>query len=166
MVSGTGRVPAPRINSAMIGPGPSRPLPAPRTRMPMSRSALIWATLRELEAAARLALAVLLALDHAAVAGQEAGRLQRCAQPRIVKLQRLRDAVLDGTGLARKAAALDGRHHVELAFNARHRERLAQDHLQHRPREIDRDVLAVHGDLAEPGLIQTRATASLRLPVA
>src|SRR3546814_11523656 len=58
--------------------------------------------LRELEAAARLGLAVLLALDRAAVAGKEARRLDRCAQRRLVAGQCLADAVLDRAGLARK----------------------------------------------------------------
>ena len=86
---------------------------------------------------------------------------------RIVELQRLRDAVLDRAGLAREAAAGDRRHHVELARDAGDLERLAQDHLQHRPGEVGRRwSLPFTVTLPEPGLIQTRATASLRLPVA
>src|SRR5688572_31115989 len=72
--------------------------------------------LRELEAAAGLGAAVLLALDHAAVTGQEAGRLDRAAQRGLELGQRLADAVLDRAGLAREAAARDGADHVVLAF--------------------------------------------------
>ena len=64
--------------------------------------------LRELEAAAGLGLTVLLALDRAAVAGQEAGGLDHAAQTRLVAGQRLADAVLDRAGLAREATAGDG----------------------------------------------------------
>ena len=61
--------------------GRGRP-PNPRRRRTSGRGRLArsGSALRELEAAARLALAVLLALDDAAVAGQEAGGLQRRAQ--------------------------------------------------------------------------------------
>src|SRR5438445_6867878 len=45
--------------------------------------------LRELEAAARLASAVLLALDHPAVAGQEAAGLEHRPEARLVVGQRL-----------------------------------------------------------------------------
>src|SRR5579871_6934522 len=71
--------------------------------------------LRELEASAGLRLAVLLALDHAAVAGEEAVRLQDRPQRRLVVGQRLRDAVPHGAGLTGKAGALDRRVDVELA---------------------------------------------------
>jgi hypothetical protein len=72
--------------------------------------------LRELEAAARLGAAILLAFDHAAVAGEEAGGLDRRAQRGLVLAQRLGDAVLDRAGLARKAAALDRGDDIVLAF--------------------------------------------------
>src|SRR6188768_890911 len=71
--------------------------------------------LRELEALAGLGAAVLLALDHAAVAGQEAGGLDRGAQRGLELRQRLADAVLDRTGLAREAAAGNGADDVVLA---------------------------------------------------
>src|SRR5580698_771674 len=57
-------------------------------------------SLRELEAASRLRAAVLLALDHAAVAGEEAVRLQRDAQRRLILGEGLGDAVAHGAGLA------------------------------------------------------------------
>ena len=80
------------------------------------RSAL---ALRELEAAAGLGAAVLLALDDARIAGQEAGALDRRAQRRLEPGQRLGDAVLDCSGLARKPAALDGRDDVILRRGGR-----------------------------------------------
>src|SRR5690349_21264130 len=64
--------------------------------------------LRELEAAARLGSAVLLALDDAGVAGEEAGLLDDGAERGLEAGQRLGDAVLDRAGLAREAAPDDG----------------------------------------------------------
>src|SRR5205085_6955212 len=61
--------------------------------------------LGELEAAPRLGLAVLLALDHAAVAGEEAAALERATQVRLEVGQRLRDAVGHRAGLSWQAAA-------------------------------------------------------------
>src|SRR5690606_19271927 len=71
--------------------------------------------LRELERTAGLRLAVLLALDHAAVAGQEAALLEHGAQTRLVVGQCLGDAVAHRARLARQAAADDGGDDVELA---------------------------------------------------
>ena len=88
------------------------------------------------------------------------------AQLRLEIGQRLGKPVAHGAGLAREAAALDRDDDVELAGAVRDMQRLLQDHAQHGPREILLDRLLVDRDLAGPGLIQTRATASLRLPVA
>jgi hypothetical protein len=63
---------------------------APRRRRRSESSAL-----GELEAPARLALAVLLALDDAGVAGQEARGLERGPSAGVEELERLGDAVLD-----------------------------------------------------------------------
>src|SRR3546814_676788 len=109
-------------------------------------------TLRELESAAGLRLAVFLALDRAAVAGQEAGRLDRAAQRGLEAGQRLRDAVQHRTRLARQAAALDGRDDVVAADPVGQAERLVDDETQRRTREIDFLVAAVDRDLARPGL--------------
>ena len=76
------------------GPNPARP---PRKAMEYERPAL---TLRELEAAAGLGLAVLLTLDHARIAGQEALGLQRRAQHRVPAAHGVRQAVAHGTRLA------------------------------------------------------------------
>ena len=83
--------------------------------------AILWGelTLRELEAAAGLGAAVLLALDDAGVAGEEAGLLDDAAERGLEAGQRLGDAVLDRAGLARKAAADDGGDDVILALRAR-----------------------------------------------
>src|SRR6056297_3010149 len=105
-------------------------------------------TLGELEALTGFRTAKLLTFHNAAVARQEACRLERATQAGIIKLQRLGDAVLDRTGLTREAAALDRRHHVKLIFRAGHRKRLAQDHLKHGTCKIDLHFLAVHHDLA------------------
>src|SRR5689334_5353244 len=104
--------------------------------------------LRELEAAARTGAAVLLALDHAAVAGQEAVGLHRTPQRRLELRQRLGDAVAHRARLARQAAAGDGSDHVELAVALADVERLLDDHLLGRTREVDLLVAAVDRDLA------------------
>src|SRR5687768_9450317 len=92
---------------------------------------------RELEAPARLGAAVLLALDDAAVAGQEAGPLDRRAQRRLVTRQCLGDAVQHRSGLARQSAALDGGDDVILAGAVGQAERLVDDQAQRRTGEID-----------------------------
>src|SRR3546814_1159457 len=83
-----------------------------------SRSAL-----RELEAPARLGPTVLLALDHARVAGQEAALLQDRTKVRLEQGQRPADAVAHRAGLPREAAAADRADHVELAVAAGRLER-------------------------------------------
>src|SRR5579883_1030528 len=88
--------------------------------------------LRELEGTAGLGLTVLLTLDDAAVAGQEAAGLQRAAQSRLEEGQGARDAVTNGTGLARQAAAGDGGDDVELVDAAGHFEGLVDQHAQNR----------------------------------
>src|SRR5690606_38039362 len=64
--------------------------------------------LRERERAAGLGLAILLALDHTAVAGEEAAPLEHGAQIRFEVGQRLGDTVTHGAGLARQTAARHG----------------------------------------------------------
>src|SRR6187551_804080 len=126
-----------------------RPLAGP----PFSGSEVLRSlALRELEALAGLGAAVLLALDHAAVAGQEPGRLDRGAQQRLELAQRRADAVLDRTGLAREPAAGDGADHVVLADPIGDGERLGDDQAQRRTGEEHFLVAAVDGDLAGAGL--------------
>ncbi len=62
------------------------------------------------------------------------------------------DAVAHRAGLARQAAARDGGDHVELVAALRDVERLLDDHLLGRAREVDLLVAAVDGDLAGAGL--------------
>src|SRR5262245_28150317 len=109
-------------------------------------------TLRVLEAASRAGAAVLLALDHAAVAGEIAARLEGAAQRRLVMGQRAADAVTDGAGLAREPAAGDGGDDVILAETVGHAEGLGDHHAQHGAGEIDGALAAVDGDLAAPRL--------------
>src|SRR3546814_6356730 len=91
---------------------------------------------------------LLLALHHAGIAGQEAAALQHRAQARLVERQRLGDAVAHRARLTGEAAALHRADDVELIAAVGDQERLGEDHAQHRPGEVDRLVLAVHGDLA------------------
>src|ERR671912_44630 len=108
--------------------------------------------LRELEAAACLGAAVLLALDDARVAGQEACLLHRGAERRLEAAQRLRDAVLHRTGLARKAATLHGGDDVVLTIAVGNVERLVDDEAQRGTGEVDALVAAVDLDLARARL--------------
>src|SRR6185503_10849841 len=84
--------------------------------------------LRVLRATTRLAQTDLLALDLARIARHETGLAQRLAEPFIVVHQRPRDAVADGAGLARRAAAADGDVKVELALGLGDRQGLTHDH--------------------------------------
>src|SRR6185437_7157572 len=72
--------------------------------------------LGELEAAARFGLAVLLTLDHARVAGEEASMLEHGAQIGLVPHQCLRESMTHGAGLSRQSAAGDRAGHVVLAL--------------------------------------------------
>src|SRR4029078_445845 len=92
-------------------------------------------SLAELDAAAALGAAVLLALDDAWVAGQEAGLLDHGAERGLVTGQRLGDAVLDRAGLAREAATDDGRDHVILVLAAGDAERLVDHQAKRRTGE-------------------------------
>src|SRR3954466_11161787 len=108
--------------------------------------------LRELEAAAGLGAAVLLALNDARIAGQEAFALHGGAKARLVAGERGRDAVAGRARLAGKAAAGNGRDHVILALAVGDVEHLVDDQAQGRPGEIDFLVAAVDDDLAGAGL--------------
>src|SRR5260221_10909101 len=131
--------------AARRGRARNRRRAATRRRVERARAAL---ALRELEAAPRLRLAVFLALDDAAVARQEAAGFEHRAQARLVIGQRLADAVAHRAGLAGEAAADHAADDVVLAEPAGDDEGLVEQHAQHRPREIDRSVAAVDGDLA------------------
>src|SRR5690606_13976218 len=104
--------------------------------------------LGELEGAAGLSLAVLLALHHAAVTGQETALLEHGAQAGLVVGQRLGNAVAHRARLARKAAAGDRCDDVVLAVAVCRDDRLLEDHLQDGTREIGVVFLVVDRDLA------------------
>src|ERR1700731_4797155 len=101
-----------------------------------------------LRAAAGLVAAIFLALDDAAVAGQEAAMLQYRPQPRLVEGERLADAVPHRAGLTGQPATRHGAPHIELAEPVGYDKGLADQHAQHRAREINRAVAAVDLDLA------------------
>src|SRR5258706_12081048 len=84
------RRPSPRPDNGKNGCAPRRGAQAFETRL----------ALRELEAAARLWMAVLLALDDAGIAREKAARLQGYAQPRFISDQGAADAVPHGAGLS------------------------------------------------------------------
>src|SRR6185369_13699093 len=102
--------------------------------------------LRELEAAASLGAAVLLALDGARVAGQEPGLLHDRAERRLITGQRLGNAVQDRTGLAREPAADDGGLDIILTRALGDAERLVDDEAERRTREVDLLLAAVDDD--------------------
>src|SRR5215475_8826029 len=108
--------------------------------------------LGELERAAGFGLAVLLALDHARVAGEEAAALEHGAQIRLVVHQRLGNAVAYRAGLARQAAARDRAHDVVLAVATGRHQRLLDQHAQDRAGEIGLDRTLVDGDRARARL--------------
>src|SRR5262249_11513752 len=85
--------------------------------------------LAELEPGARTALSVFLAFLHPRVARQEAFLLELLAQLRVVLGQGSRDAVANGSGLSRRAAAGDRDVDVELLGRLARQERLLDDHL-------------------------------------
>src|SRR5688572_2095428 len=96
--------------------------------------------LRELEAAARLGAAVLLALDDATVPGEEPALLENGPELRFEVRKGLRNAMTHRAGLPAEAAAGDGRNHVVLVLAGCGDDRLLQDHLQHWPGEEDVEV--------------------------
>src|SRR5262249_30272510 len=107
--------------------------------------------LGELEAAPRLALAILLALDHAGVTGEKAARLQHRPQFRFVIGQGTTDAMAHRTGLAGKPAADHCAEYVVLIQAVDRGKRLVDQHAQHWPREIDLPIAAIDGDAAGAG---------------
>src|SRR5690606_633296 len=99
--------------------------------------------LGELEGAASLGAAVLLALDGARVTGKEATLLQHGAKLRLEVGEGARDAVTHGACLARKPATLDGDVNVELTGAVCRNDRLLDNHLKDRAREVRGEVLVV-----------------------
>src|SRR5690554_1046487 len=101
--------------------------------------------LGELEGAASLGPAVLLTLDDAAVAGQEATLLEDRAQARLEVVQRLRNAVTDGAGLTGQTTTGNGDVDVVLVEAVGSDDRLLDDELQNRTGEILGEFATVDG---------------------
>src|SRR5580765_2951722 len=110
-----------------------------------------FSTLRELEPRPGSSLAVLLALLHPRVAGQEAFLLELLAELQVVLGQRAGDAVADGAGLAGRAAAGDRDLDVEPLGRLRGEERLLDDHLQDVVGEVIVEGALVDRDRAGAG---------------
>src|SRR5262245_3089949 len=124
--------------------------------------------LAELEAAARLALAVLLALDHAAVAREEARVAQRLLERGLRDLEGARHAEAHRAALADGAAAIEARPHVVLAQRGGgHQRRLRVEALL-LDGEVGLERPAVDEDRARAGLdahARHRGLAAARAPV-
>src|SRR5690349_3088678 len=84
--------------------------------------------LGELERPAGLGTAVLLALDYAGVAGEEAALLEHAAQLRLEMRQRLRQAVAYSASLTGQPAARHRADHVVLAGAVGGDQRLLDQH--------------------------------------
>src|SRR6516165_269769 len=102
--------------------------------------------LAELEPTAGAGLAVLLALHHAGVAGEEAGLLQRDAEFRIQEAQRAAEPVPDGAGLTGEPAAHHVHRHVHLADLLEDLQRLVEDHLRGLAPEVLVERTAIDDD--------------------
>ena len=123
-------------------------------------------SLAELRGAAGGLEAVLFALLHARVAGQQTGGLEGGAVVLVDDEQRAGDAVTDGAGLAGDAAAGDGGLDVDLADGAGGDQGLADDELQGLETEVIVDVAAVdRDDTAAVGNRWTRAIEDFLRPV-
>src|SRR5580765_4060225 len=112
----------------------------------------------------RLVAAVLLPLDLAWIARDEAGFLERAAQLRVGLEQRPRDAVSDRDRLGRDAATLHARVDPEAVECRRDLERLMHDHARRLAAEVRVERALVDDDLALAGL-ETDAR-DRRLPLA
>src|SRR5439155_26881415 len=102
--------------------------------------------LAELEPGARAALAVLLALDDAGVARDEARLLQRRTELGLHGEQRLRDRVAHGARLPGEAAAADAGEDVVPVAGLGHVEGLLEHHLQRGAAEVLVHLALVHED--------------------
>src|SRR5262249_25699082 len=105
---------------------PLAPATATRTRSEEATASALGVL--ELLPGARLT--ILLALTHPWVAREQAGLLEWRAELVVEARQGAREAVADGAGLTRRAAARNGADHVELADGTRHLEGLRDDHAQ------------------------------------
>src|SRR5690606_22178449 len=130
----------------------SSPLASPRTpSVPNRRRALKASALAVLRRLAGLLEAVLLALDDARVAGEEAGLLQRRAVLRVGLDERAGDRQAQRTGLAGGAAALEVGVDVVAVGLLDRDERLPDQLLVQLAREVLLEGPAVEAELARPG---------------
>ena len=90
--------------------------------------------------------AVLLALLHSGVAGQQTGLLQNGTHLIAVLQQGAGDAVTDSAGLAGNAAASDGANDIKLAQGIGKGHGLTNDQLQSFEAEVLIDVTAIDGE--------------------
>ena len=105
-------------------------------------------SLRELRCSTGRFEAVFLTLLHTRIPGKEPGLLEDGTVILTDQQQSAGDAVTDGAGLAGYAATGDGAFHIELALNAQHAQRLADNDFQSLQTEVIIEVTAVDGDLA------------------
>src|SRR5690554_301127 len=105
-------------------------------------------TLGELEGLAGLGLAILLALDNAAIAGQEATLLEHWAQARLEEVESLGDTVTHGAGLTGQTAAGHRDDNVVLVGAFGCHDWLLDDQLQHGTRKVCGELTAVDRDSA------------------
>src|SRR5271155_1983866 len=115
-------------SSRLSSPSEFCPLASPTKRAARAalpdRSGTSASALGELEARARLAVAVLLALDHAGIAGEEATLLKRGPKVRLEIGQRLGETVAHSARLAGEAAAAHRHRQVVLGDAIHDNERL------------------------------------------
>src|SRR5262249_36915162 len=119
-------------------------------RPPASQRARPRLALGVLRALARLVTPVLLALDLARVARDEAGLLEPRAQPGVRERERARDAVRHGHRLRGDAAAEDVHLRMVLAHRRRHLERLVDHHAGGLARKVVFEGAPVDDDVARP----------------
>src|SRR5690606_30126881 len=129
------------------GRGLKETSPCRRCRNPTAQP--VASTLRELEPLACSGAARLLALDHARVAGEQAGSAQLGAVLLVGLAQRASDRVPHRTGLAGHAAAAHVRLDIEGAERVGRGERLLDVLHQRRAREVVTQGAAV--DIPLPG---------------
>eukprot|EP00919_Chromeraceae_sp_WS-2016_P016640 GHVR01039774.1.p1 GENE.GHVR01039774.1~~GHVR01039774.1.p1 ORF type:complete len:227 (+),score=37.06 GHVR01039774.1:130-810(+) len=108
--------------------------------------------LGELEGLAGLGLAVLLAFHDAAVTGEKTTLLEDRTQGRLKEVERLGDAVANGTGLTAETAAGNRDDNVVLVGAFGRHDRLLDDQLQHWTGKIGCKLTAIDRDLALAGL--------------
>ena len=101
-----------------------------------------------METFARARLAVLLALFHARITGQETLRLERGPEVGVELEQRAGDAVADRSRLAGMPAAVDIDTHVEFGQRFGGRQRLQRLHAQRLGKEIIFHRPAIDEDFA------------------